>query len=213
MAEAIATLSLISSIIQLIEFSAKVVKRLDEFDMSLGDVPRTFRSIKIELPLITDSLRRTKEQAESNRLDKATLDALLPVIEACYGEVKMLYEVIHDAVPSPGSSSWERRKKAILSLGKDKKVEKSTEALRKYMKTLTLHHTIEGARIEIRPSKPTVYTIIPFDKNPTFVGREDIFHQIENAFDVKNGYQPKAALCGLGGIGYGFLDSQITRIR
>ncbi|KAH7318086.1 P-loop containing nucleoside triphosphate hydrolase protein [Stachybotrys elegans] len=43
--------------------------------------------------------------------------------------------------------------------------------------------------------------LVPFDRNPSFVGRKVIFDAIERELDVPEGTQPKAALCGLGGIG------------
>jgi hypothetical protein len=63
--------------------------------------------------------------------------------------------------------------------------------------------------------KPQYFTLIPFDRNPHFVDREDIFKQIDESFKVKEGSQPKAALFGLGGIGFvasSFLPSKISML-
>lgn len=52
-----------------------------------------------------------------------------------------------------------------------------------------------------RPSSPDPFWIVPFDRNISFVGRNETFTEIDQAFEVKDGSQPRAALCGLGGIG------------
>jgi hypothetical protein len=58
MAEALAVVGIVSSIIQVVEFSAKVADRLNDFASSVGEIPKAFRHIQTELPLIIDSLRR-----------------------------------------------------------------------------------------------------------------------------------------------------------
>ncbi|KAL6808471.1 P-loop containing nucleoside triphosphate hydrolase protein [Trichoderma sp. SZMC 28015] len=52
-----------------------------------------------------------------------------------------------------------------------------------------------------RPSSPDPFWIVPFDRNISFVGRNETFTEIDQAFEVKDDSQPRAALCGLGGIG------------
>ena len=52
MAEALAVVGVVSSIVQIIDFSSKIGHRLGEFQSSLGDIPETFRRIKAELPVL-----------------------------------------------------------------------------------------------------------------------------------------------------------------
>jgi len=205
MAEAIAIIGIVSSIVQLIDFSSKVAARLDDFATSAGEIPRAFRHIKTELPLITDSLRRIKEQTQSGAVDKESIEALEPVIKNCNNEIGRLKNILDKAVPSVGASSWERRKKAFLSLGKDKQVEEIAESLDRYVRVLTLHQAVERSKAEPQPqpqsARPQYLSLIPYDRNSKFVEREDMFKQIDEIFKVKEGSQPKAALFGLGGIG------------
>lgn len=71
----------VAAIVQFIDFSSKIVKCLDEFQSSIDDVPRSFRDIKNELPLLLDTPKRTKEQAEAGYVDNGTQQALLPVVK------------------------------------------------------------------------------------------------------------------------------------
>lgn len=207
MAEALAVVGIISSIVQIVDFSARVAERLNDFASAVGEVPRAFRHIQTELPLIVDSLRRIKSQAESGSVEPATTTAVWPVLKDCQRGIMRLQNILDKTVPSVGDSSWERRKKAFLSLGKDKEVEEIADSLSRYVHILTLHQTLEASKSaseaapKHEPVKSKYYTLIPFDRNAHFVDREDIFKQIDESFKVKKGSQPKAALFGLGGIG------------
>jgi hypothetical protein len=208
MAEALAVVGIVSSIIQVVEFSTKVAERLNDFASTVGEVPRAFRHIQTELPLIIDSLRRIKNQAESGSVESTTTTAVWPVLKDCQREITRLQNILDKTVPSVGDSSWERRKKAFLSLGKDKEVEEIADSLSRYVRVLTLHQTLEGSKPDLQvppkcePARPRYFTLVPFDRNAHFVNREDVFKQIEDSFKVRKGSQPKAALFGLGGIGW-----------
>jgi len=43
--------------------------------------------------------------------------------------------------------------------------------------------------------------MVPYGRNPHFVGREDIFDELDKIFISEVNSQRKAALCGLGGVG------------
>jgi hypothetical protein len=43
--------------------------------------------------------------------------------------------------------------------------------------------------------------MIPYKRNPHFVGRKEIFDELDEIFTSAQDSQPKAALCGLGGVG------------
>lgn len=133
MAEALAVVGIVSSIVQIVEFSSKVVQRLNDFASSVGKVPRAFRHIKTEIPLIIDSLRRIQDQARAGRLETATVDAVKPVIQDCQREIKRLEAILDKTVPLVDASQWDRCKKAFLSLGKDKDVEQIADLLSRYV--------------------------------------------------------------------------------
>lgn len=115
MAEGLAVIGLVSAIVQLVDFSTKVVNRLDDFAASIGEVPRTFRHIKTELPLIADSLRRIQDQAKASSVDAVTITATSEVIADCKRDIGQLESILDQIVPATGASSWDRKKKALLS--------------------------------------------------------------------------------------------------
>jgi hypothetical protein len=56
MAEALVVVGIVASIVQLVDFSTRVVSRLDEFYSVAKEVPKSFRHVKTELPLLATTL-------------------------------------------------------------------------------------------------------------------------------------------------------------
>ena len=139
MAEALAIVGLVSSIVQFVDFSLKIVHRLNGFHSSLDDVPKSFRDIKIELPLLVDTLERTKKQTEDGCFSKNTQEAIWSVVKGCQSQVERLNGVLEETLPIKGDSSWKRGKKALLSISQEKNVQQITTTFRNYVQTLTYH--------------------------------------------------------------------------
>lgn len=59
MAEAVATIGLIATILQITVYGAKLMECLNDFRSSLDEVPKTFADIYLELPLLLNTLNRT----------------------------------------------------------------------------------------------------------------------------------------------------------
>src|SRR5215471_7487975 len=119
MAETLAVAGVVASIAQLVEFGLKISRRLDEFHASLGEVPRTFRHIKAELPVLLDALQKTKDKINAASTRDETRQALITAIEGCGQEIQSLDAVLRETLPVPGDSLRERSKKAFLSLRRE----------------------------------------------------------------------------------------------
>jgi hypothetical protein len=145
MAEALAIVGLVSSIIQFVDFSSKIVDRLNEFHSSLDEVPKCFRDLKTELPLLSETLRWTKTQAEDNCYSKFTQEAILGVVKGCQSQVELLDDLLEKTLPKTGDSSWKRGKKALLSVTQEKKVQQITATIGNYIRTLTYHQATSSS--------------------------------------------------------------------
>ena len=193
-------IGLTAAIVQFVEFGTKIVKRLSDFSNSLDQIPEAFRQVVTILPLIINGARRIQDQAKSNDISPSTQEALLPVLLECRGAAQRLEELLERLLPSTTASSWERKRKALVSLAHDSEVQDIAKALDKYVLVLIFHQVIDGSARDL-PKSVEASWLVPFDRNPAFVGRDEIFGAIDDAFNVREGTQPKAALCGLGGIG------------
>ncbi|KAH0533881.1 hypothetical protein FGG08_007500 [Glutinoglossum americanum] len=200
MAEAIAVVSIVANIIQLVDFGSRVLRRLEEYQSKLGEIPEVFRHIKAELPVLLDALRQTKVAIDAGCMQDETKKALLPAVEGCGVQIKSLDDVIVKALPVSGDSWARRGRKAFGSLRYDAKVEKITVVVRGYIQTLTYHAAASSA---LRPLAdrtlpcPAPSSTVPFRRDPHFVDRE-----ILAEIDCKSQQSAsRVALVGLGGVG------------
>lgn len=148
MAEALAAVGIVANIIQLVDFGSRVLKRFEEYQSKLGEIPEAFRHIKAELPVLLDTLRQTKVAIDTGSIQDETKKALLPAIEGCGVQIKSLDDVIMKVLPASGDSWIRRGRKALRSLRYDVKVEKITAVVRGYIQTLTYH---AAASSSLRP--------------------------------------------------------------
>lgn len=214
MAEALAAIGLVSAIIQFVEFGAKVVARLNEFGSNVNDLPKAFRSIKINLPVILDSLERTKRSASTGGISQATTSALEPLVEECFEQVKQLQDVLDRNLPIDGAKNWQRRLQAIKSLSHDKDVEQISSKLDRCVQTLTFYHTSYHSELinklvidetpQHRVHKQTASSrgplfMVPFYRDDRFVGREEILAELDETLKKQH---RRAVLAGIGGVGY-----------
>lgn len=209
MAEAIAVISLVSAIVQFVDYGTKVLNRLDEFKVDINEVPKTFRSIKAQLPLIVDTLKRTQKQADAGHFNDTTANALKPVVDGCLQQVKLLECILDKTLPAEKTSNWKRSLLAIKSLAHDDAVQRINSKLEHYIHLLTFHQATSNTELLIR-ERPQLLTgssidrsqepvfMVPFHRDDMFVGRTEILSEIELKL---NKQQRRAVLAGIGGVG------------
>ncbi|KAF2473618.1 TPR-like protein [Lindgomyces ingoldianus] len=198
MAEAVAVVGIVANIIQLVGFGSKVLKRLEEYQSRLGEIPEAFRHIKTELPVLLDALQETKASIEAGSMQDKSRIALLPAIKGCAEQIKALDDLTKKALPALGDSWARRSRKALGSLRYDAKVEKITAVVRGYIQTLTYH-----AATSLRPladrtlARPAPSSTVPFRRDPHFVDR----HILSEIHSKSQQSAFRTALVGLGGVG------------
>ncbi|KAF2190167.1 TPR-like protein [Zopfia rhizophila CBS 207.26] len=213
MAEAFAVVGIVANIIQLVDFGSRVLARFEEYQSKLGDIPGAFRHIRAELPALLDALQQTKAAIDTGSIKDETKKALLPVVEGCRLQIKLLDDVIVKALPTLDDSWAKRSRKALGSLWHDGKVEKITAVVRGYIQTLT-YHAAASSSLRSLPDRtlhrPAPSSTVPFRRDPHFVDRE-VLTQI----DCKSLHPAsRVALVGLGGVGKSQLAVEYSyRIR
>ena len=148
MAEALAVVGVVASIVQLVDFGSKVLIRLNEFQSSVGEIPKTFQHIKAELPVLLDTLERTKTAIQTGSVRDETKKALLPAIDGCRTQIELLNIVIGKVLPLSGDSWREKSRKAVSSLRQDGKVRKIRTDLQGYIQTLTYYHAATSSTLQ-----------------------------------------------------------------
>jgi hypothetical protein len=147
MAEVLAVVGVVSNIVQLVDFGSKVLRRLNDFQSSLGDIPKAFRHVKAELPILLDTLEQTKVAVKNGTIREETKQALLPVVNGCREQIKLLNDVIERVLPLASDSWMKRSGKAISSLHQDTKVAKITAILKSHIQALTYYHSATSSTL------------------------------------------------------------------
>lgn len=141
MAEAVAIVGLVSSIVSLVELSAGVVSRLYEFTSKTSEVPESFRSLSIRLPLLTVTLQRIQTQAKAGRLPDDVTKALTAVVDNTSEQVSAVQTCLSKILPPEGASKLERALKALKSLAKEDEIQQALEKIEKNNDILVFHQT------------------------------------------------------------------------
>lgn len=140
MAEALAAIGIIANIVEVVEFGFQIVSRLNEFQCSVNETPKSFRQIKTELPLLLYTLKETEKTIASGSVSEEAARALVPVVLGCREQVESLDSVLQKALPAPGDSRGKRHLKALSTLFQDGRIEEISLSLSKYVQTLTFYH-------------------------------------------------------------------------
>ena len=142
MAEALAVISVVANIIQLVDFSSKLLHRLDEFQSSLGEIPKSFRHFSAELPVLRVTLQKVRDAIEAGSVGDETEKALIPAIYGCKEQIQLLDTLLTTILPEATDSRLKRGRKAMLSLNQESKVKSITRILHSYTRTLTFYYTV-----------------------------------------------------------------------
>jgi hypothetical protein len=149
MAEALVIVSVVASIVQLVDFSTRVVSRLDEFYSVAKEVPESFRHVKTEVPLLATTLTQLKEAISTTLVADKSTKALVPVIAGCNEQVIQLDAILDKTLPGSNDSLRIKGKKAIVSLHYDSKVESITKTLRNYVGILTFYYAAASSTLQL----------------------------------------------------------------
>ena len=140
-AEAILVLGLLASIIGVVDYTGKALKRIREAKNDLSDVPEAFRSLQVILPALDDAVKKTRVQVENGVLGEDSCKVLRPMLEDFSTKIEELKDELRKC-ELKGDSRLARGWNAILSLTLDKKIEETYKVIRRHIQVLTLHHAI-----------------------------------------------------------------------
>jgi hypothetical protein len=162
MAEALAIVSVVASIVQLVDFSTRVVSRLDEFYSVTKEVPESFRHIKTELPLLATTLTQLKRAISTTSVADKSTKALVPVIAGCNEQVMQLDAILEKTLPAASDSLRIKSKKAIVSVHYDSKVQGITKTLRNYVGILTFYYAAASSTLQPLTGRVLFELLHPF---------------------------------------------------
>jgi K+/H+ antiporter YhaU regulatory subunit KhtT len=219
MAETAAAIGLVASIASLIDLSAKVVSRLHEFTSKTSDIPESFRSLSIQLPLLTATLQHIQAQAQAGRFPDDATKALKAVVDSTFKQVSDVQTCLSHILPLDSASKVERALKALKSLAKEDKVRQALEKIHKNIGVLVLHQTTrhvdtgnlileELSKLSVAPSASSKSYGLCLGQAPqiepdAFIGRINELQQLQDWLLPTNHphRQCIVSIVGMGGMG------------
>lgn len=89
MAEAVASIGLAASIVQLLSFGTEVVTRLHDYHTKSKETPAVFHDISVQLPLLIADLRVTKERVEKHGLPPDVAESVSTIVSSCENHIRV----------------------------------------------------------------------------------------------------------------------------
>lgn len=149
MAEAaFGVVAIVSSIVQLVDFTSKVVSRLHEFQSVASEAPKSLRHLEAELPVLEHSLNQIKVAIDRSVLSDACATALQPTISGVDESLQEIDSILAKTLPKQGDGRAKRAVKSIGSVWNDGDVEKIRSTLRSYVGTLTFYLVASSSTLQ-----------------------------------------------------------------
>ena len=142
MAEALAVVGVVASIVQLVQSTGHIIRLFKEYQEVVGELPKSLRHVNAELPLLSDTLQRSKALIENGAIDDT--DTLKPVIDGCQCQIESLGTLLGKLIPL-SDSKREKTMKGFSSIYYEGEVKRTTTNIRQYIQTLTYYHAADSA--------------------------------------------------------------------
>ncbi|KAH0551387.1 hypothetical protein GP486_007398 [Trichoglossum hirsutum] len=215
MAEAITAAGLAASIVTFADVSTKALARLREFHSITQEVPSVIQDITTQLPVIVDIMTRIEKRCGGSSLTADEQHRLSHVVDGCFRQVTLLNGLIEKMLPNLTDSKWQRTRKAIASIRKEKVIAVIQRTLETYKSTLTLHFS-QGARASTFSAiRECAYYEIPSLRVSQFVERVELLEKIKASFantTTNTSYPRTVVLLGMGGQGKTQLALEYCRV-
>ena len=211
-----------ANIVQLIDFTTRVVIRMKEYNDARKDVPEVFLDIMARLPLFlieVESLKDWLDSGAASGLTPAHIAALHAFITRCCDVVIRIHKLQASVFVKPSDSKSRRIGKALLSIIKDNDVAKEWERLQSHHTALLncYKSLLTSAASPLPPDSAFASVIYEVRAKRTtfFVSRPNILFRIEQEFSKRAppSVSKVAVLLGSGGQGKTQMALQVHKVN
>lgn len=145
MVEGFAAAAIISSIVQLVDFSFKVVTRINDYRSSATEVPKSLNYLSTQLPELVSELQQIKDRIKNGLLPNERAATLLPVVQGCEKSIADLHSILVKTLPKPSDGRIKKAVKCVNGVLNDGKIDSIVNAIHGYITTLTLSFVVSPA--------------------------------------------------------------------
>ena len=138
MAEVVAALALGSSIISFIDMGGKAITRIREYIQTSQEVPEVLRDIADRLETLLLTTKNLESALNAGTLDDGAKAALKSTIAGLERQALILQGLCEHILPSLGDMWWQKARKAVSSLRKEKELKHVLQKIIAYESTLNL---------------------------------------------------------------------------
>lgn len=216
--EAITAIGLASSIVGFVDLSNRILSRIEEYHSSAKELPRVYRDISTQLPLMTEAMIQIENRLRRGSLSPESQKLLSRNVEGCRGSISELNKLLENILPVSSDSQCRKMQKALASIRKEKEVAQIREKLKGYASTFTLYFNSEIFRTASASAGgeyiQTYYEVPPLQVSH-YVERVDLIRAIEEGLGGTaggEGRQRLVVLLGMGGSGKTQLALEYCRI-
>jgi len=139
MAEGLAVVGIVSSIVQLVDFASKVLARLQSFQSGTTETPQAFGHFKAELPVLVQVLHNIETSINKGHFPPKSAVAIAPAVQGCQQCILKLDAILEKTLPKQTDSRTKKVLKSIGSVFKDEKIDGIRQSLHGYVWTLTFY--------------------------------------------------------------------------
>jgi hypothetical protein len=192
-------LGVASSLLAFGDVAWRVLKRVKEYSETVENVPKVIKHIRAQLPVLIDKMEELKGNSDVTLRGISPHGVLAEAITGCAEQIKYLDELTAKMLPTKDDSGLEKAKKAIRSVRYETKITETWERLESYKSTFIFHFMKMTAVLKEISDTGSVKAVFlcPFERDPNFIGRQDILSMIDEHFARRN----RVALAGIGGVG------------
>lgn len=136
---------IIANIAQLVDGTLKVIDRYNDFSDKTNNLPKTFRSISVQLPVLLNALNKIGDAIKAGSIPEDSSRGLRPLVEECLNQLTALDRIVAKALPKEGNHGFVRGYKTIASFRYEDEVQQMESVLQKYVQTLTLDRVVSSS--------------------------------------------------------------------
>jgi hypothetical protein len=150
----------VASVIQLIDFSTRVLVRLNEYRSNHKELPSAFARIASQLPLLRQILAKTKDGINDQSISLDEIRALAPCLRGCQQQVEKLDGILSAILPIAQEGKVRKMAKGFRSLWEESDVRKIDKDIESYANRLTFYCAWSSSKLDPRNRKPSALNFL-----------------------------------------------------
>lgn len=162
MADPATAIGVIAGVIQLIDASAKILARLNEYRTKGDELPSAFMHIHSQLPLLREVLEKSREGINSRQISADEVKAIEPCLRGCQQQMRKLNDILSAILPEVQEKTVKRLTKGVRSIWKESEVRKLDKEIESYMTRLTFYCTWSSSKLDPRNRKSPIRYSVSF---------------------------------------------------